>query len=167
MECLCGRCNFVITEYIGKNNKYIHNNVVKKKAGMIIYNPTLNKILIVQSRGNLWGFPKGSFNEGEDFDMCALRELKEETGICLCKEVLDVCEMYNVNENVRYYFMKTNVDYGDVTLQYDKFCDDNDVNGICWINLECLKELYYNNKIKLNYHARNCLYKIFKLSKKF
>ena len=74
MQCICGKCNFIMTSYIGKNHKYITNNTVKKKAGVILYNKTLNKILIVQSRGNLWGFPKGSFNDGEDFDKNYIRK---------------------------------------------------------------------------------------------
>ena len=39
------------------NKKFIEN---KKKAGVFIYDPKTNKILIVQSRGNLWGSPKGT-----------------------------------------------------------------------------------------------------------
>lgn len=166
MRCMCGKCNFIITDYKLKNIQY-NNNIVKKKAGVILFNPEQNKILIIQSRGNLWGFPKGSFNTGETFNECAIRELTEETGIHLNPIVIENSQSHNVNENVRYYFVESCVDYSDVTLQYDKYCDNNDVNGICWIKLECLQELYFNNKIKLNYHARNCLYKFFKISTKF
>lgn len=165
MKCICGKCNFILTSY-NKSDVVYSSNIVKKKAGVIIYNKKLNKILIIQSRGNLWGFPKGSFNKGETFNMCALRELKEETGIILSENVLEGCESYNVNESVRYYLLLTNTDYKDVTLQHDKYCEDNDVNGICWISIDCLKNLFYSNKIKLNYHARSCLYKFFKISKK-
>lgn len=166
MKCVCGNCKFVITTYIS-NNVHYNNNIIRMKAGVIIHNPTLNKILIIQSRGNLWGFPKGSFNENEEFKDCALRELKEETGIVLDDNIIDNSEYHDVNNSVRYYFVRSNTDYGNVNLQYDKHCANNDVNGICWINIECLKELYLNNKIKLNYHARNCLYKFFKITKKF
>ena len=167
MKCMCGDCNFIITTYICSHQVYYNNNIIKKKAGVIIYNNINNKILIIQSRGNLWGFPKGSFNEGETFEKCALRELKEETGIELNESVIDKGNYHNINNNVRYYFVETDVNYGSVNLQYDKHCTNNDVNGICWINIECLKDLYLNNKIKLNYHARNCLYKFFKISKRF
>jgi 8-oxo-dGTP pyrophosphatase MutT (NUDIX family) len=166
MKCLCGKCKFVITTYINKL-VYYNSNVIKKKAGVIIYNSSTDNILIVQSRGNLWGFPKGSFNQNETFEDCALRELKEETGIILHQSIVEGSKYHNINENVRYYFVESEIDYSDVCLQYDKYCYNNDVNGICWINLECLKELYFTNKIKLNYHARNCLYKFFKISKKF
>ena len=62
MKCICGKCNFIITDY-NKSELVYSNNIVKKKAGVIIYNRKLGKIIIVQSRGNLWGFPKGSFNK--------------------------------------------------------------------------------------------------------
>ena len=166
MECICGNCRFLISDYKVKNVQYC-DNIIKKKAGVILHNPKQNKILIVQSRGNLWGFHKGSFNTGETFEECALRELTEETGIQLTPVVIENSENHNVNENVRYYFVNSCIDYSDVTLQYDKYCVNNDVNGLCWIKLECLRELYFSNKIKLNYHARNCLYKFFKISKKF
>ena len=166
MKCMCGSCKFIITTYVNKPVIY-NNNIIKHKAGVIIYNKTLNKILIIQSRGNLWGFPKGSFNEDESFQECALRELKEETGIVLSNKIIEGSRYHNVNNNVRYYFVESNIDYGDVNLQYDKHCTNNDVNGICWLNIECLKDLYFNNKIKLNYHARNCLYKFFNISKRF
>jgi len=58
-----------------------------KKSGFIIQDINDdNYILLVQSCGNFWGFPKGSLEnigtkEEESYFECAIRELKEETGI--------------------------------------------------------------------------------------
>ena len=35
----------------------------RKKAGTVLCNNNTNSILLVQSRGNLWGFPKGSIEK--------------------------------------------------------------------------------------------------------
>ena len=162
MECYCKNCKFIVQPY--KNKKFVYtNDTPRNKSGVIIYNKQTNHILIVQSRGNLWGFPKGSFEEGEDFKTCAVRELKEETGIDVDMNELSIC--YNVNNRVKYYLVETNINHDNVNLQEDKYCDHNDVNGICWINLDCLKNMYMNENISFNYHARSCLYYFFKISK--
>ena len=41
----------------------------------------------------------------------------------------------------------------------------NDANGICWVKLKCLEDLMISGKLNLNYHARNCLYRFFKITK--
>ena len=162
MECYCKNCKFIIQPY--KHKKFVYtNNTPRNKAGVIIYNKETNHILIVQSRGNLWGFPKGSFEEGEEFNTCAVRELKEETGIDVDMNELNT--FYNVNGRVRYYLVETNEEHKDIKLQEDKYCEHNDVNGICWIDVNCLKHMYINKDIFLNYHARSCLYYFFKISK--
>jgi hypothetical protein len=57
--CNNGCCEIKIKLY--KEADYmIKNFKSKKKAGVFIYDPNTKKILIVQSRGNLWGSPKGS-----------------------------------------------------------------------------------------------------------
>lgn len=47
-------------------------------SGGLVYNG--NKILLIFRRGK-WDLPKGKLDEGEDLVSCALREIKEETGI--------------------------------------------------------------------------------------
>lgn len=154
--CKNGCCCLIVTKYIEKEVKII-DNIRKYKAGVILHNTHEDKILIVQSRGNLWGFPKGSFEEGETFESCAIRELKEETGIILDKKLLK--KFYKINNFVMYYY-----------VQYDKNdkleiqnSNNNDANGIGWINIECLNTLINEDDFKLNFHAKKCLQKFFKI----
>jgi len=61
------------------------DHVYPPKAGVIIFNKTLDKILTVKNRcydsGSKWGLPKGHLDEEEFPHKCASRELYEETGI--------------------------------------------------------------------------------------
>ena len=64
---------------------YDKNN---KKVGVFVYNSARGSILLVQSRGKLWGFPKGTLEKDECVKDCAIRELKEEAGIILTQDEL-------------------------------------------------------------------------------
>ena len=65
--------------------------MVKQSAGLLMYKVKDSKIMvfIVHPGGpfwkdkdeGAWSIPKGEINEGEDFLECAIREMKEETGI--------------------------------------------------------------------------------------
>lgn len=49
---------------------------------LVTKGPNNNKILLVKdSASSQWGFPKGEFKKGENLELTALRELKEETGL--------------------------------------------------------------------------------------
>jgi 8-oxo-dGTP pyrophosphatase MutT (NUDIX family) len=48
-------------------------------AGGLVLNPS-KSILLIFRKGK-WDLPKGKLDEGESLDQCALREVKEETGL--------------------------------------------------------------------------------------
>mgnify|MGYP001375423102 CR=1 FL=1 len=162
MRCKCTECKFVITPYIPKQQHHHNNSIRKYKSGILLYNPKTKSILIVQSRGNMWGFPKGSLEQGENFKECALREFREETGIVMKEDILDVTKEFKVNHFVKYYFVDTKREYNDIGINDDV---NNDANGICWIKLDCLRDMMINNDLKFNYHARCCLFHYFGISK--
>jgi len=62
MECKCKQCFFDITPYVEIRFKIYKGS--RSKAGAVISDEKGN-VILVQSRGNLWGFPKGSLEEGE------------------------------------------------------------------------------------------------------
>lgn len=49
--------------------------------GFIIYDVTKTKVLMVETKSGIYGFPKGKKHKGELAICCAFRELKEETNL--------------------------------------------------------------------------------------
>ena len=157
MTCPNKCCDIYTTKYVRYDNKEKDKTKYNKnKGGVVLFDPINNKVLLVQSRGNLWGFPKGTSEEGEDFQTCAQRELKEETGIHICKSLL-TNHIY-INSKVIYYYLEENYKNYPVQVQKD---DKNDANSIGWINLRCLQYMCENNIIKLNYQAKKAIRKSF------
>ena len=156
--CKCGKCKKIINEY-RDDNKIYNDNIRDKKSGVVIHNTDTNHILLVQSRGNLWGFPKGSLEINESFIDCAIRELREETGINIDSKQLS--REYELNKFAKYYYISTSNIYNNLEIIED---DSNDASGLFWIKLDCLEDLLYNDAINLNYHAKKCLYNYFKIS---
>ena len=128
------------------NDVEIKRQVRKRKAGGFLYDKHANKLLLVQSRGQLWGMPKGSFDPNETSLECAVREVKEETGVDI--NVTRETKCFCVNNCSYYYYVETNekpVHVQDVI--------DNDANGIGWFNLDCLKEMCNAKKLRINKHT--------------
>ena len=157
MLCVDGCCSFTICP-VKKYKTIPYKNTNPKKAGVVVYNSIQQKVLLIQSRGKLWGFPKGTMEHPETLNECAIRELKEETGISLNVKSLDVKNKTNINRST-YYYYDTMDEIGSVQEE-DPF---NDVNGLVWIKLSCLKKLYDISEIKLNYQCKYILINVFKL----
>ena len=143
-KCLDNCCSIYIKPYkIEEKNEVF---IEKKKAGVFFYDPDKDKVLIVQNKGNLWGIPKGTFENNENSIQCAIREVKEETGITLTKDAFENCKKFVIDDRVTYYFI--NMYENEVTVP------ENDVNGIGWVKVRCLIKLVKNNNLKFNYHAK-------------
>jgi ADP-ribose pyrophosphatase YjhB (NUDIX family) len=65
-------------------------------AGGIAYNEQ-GQILMIFRRGK-WDLPKGKLDEGETIEECALREVKEETGLKKLTLGAKICDTYHVYE---------------------------------------------------------------------
>ena len=154
--CINNCCKIVIEK--PKENNFVYSNInYNKKAGVLIYNNDKNTLLLVQSRGNFWGFPKGTIEKDEKVKDCALRELKEETGIILTKEDLHQCIC--INNKALYYIYDSRLESGSIQSQIK----NNDVNGITWIKMSCLLDMLKNNKMKLNFHCKFLLEHFFNI----
>lgn len=147
-------CKFKIKPYINNNqNISFHNN---KKAGIFIYDPKTTQVLLVQSRGNLWGFPKGTIKNMESPIDCAIREVKEETGLHI--NINNIKNYTNVHNNGIYYFCE--IKSKELEIQDHK---DNDANGIGWIKINCLQDCIYNGNIDINKHTEIVLERFLKI----
>lgn len=123
--------------------KYQHSFSPKKKAGVLMTSADRNKtkILVVQSRGRLWGIPKGGIENGENEMDCAFRELYEETGIKLDKNKSDVAATIRMKNG--YYFFLPNQPKHEL-----KLADCNDSTGVGWITKDCLKSLLMRRLVR-------------------
>lgn len=153
-------CAYAISPYQNSYVPYQSSKDIKtkiKKAGSFMYDKQFNKILLVQSRGQLWGPPKGSIQIDETPDECAMREVKEETGIDIKQEELN--ESVTIKTKALYYFIE--VDMKNYCVEPQNHVKDNDANGIGWFNVDCLNDLIANRHISINQHCRILIKKIF------
>lgn len=146
-NCFNGCCSLSIKPYCKKPFFFDRRNK-KQKAGVFIYDPSKNKVLLIQSRGNLWGPPKGTLDRDETYDKCAIREVKEETGLDV--DVSQFLCSISIRNKAVYFLIQS--DECDVSVQDHIY--GNDANGIGWVKIECLNELINKGKITLNSHCK-------------
>ena len=145
--CKDGCCTLKIKPYIMQDLQYQNFYAKQKKSGVFICDPKTNKVLIVQSRGHLWGPPKGTMEEGETEIQCATREVMEETGLDISTQSLIPIVVYN---KATYFYLEMNE--CDVNVQEKD--PSNDANGIGWIKIECLEKCIEIGNISITGHLR-------------
>jgi ADP-ribose pyrophosphatase YjhB (NUDIX family) len=143
--CKKGCCSLQIQPYKCTSTYKSKNSY--RKAGVFIYDPNKDKVLLVQSKGNLWGIPKGSLKYGETERICAIREVKEETGIITSEK--NFSKAMVIRNRAVYYYMEK--DECSVEVQN---IPNNDANAIGWINTQCLEQLIVDGNITLTQHCR-------------
>lgn len=119
-----------------------------KKAGVFIHDNSEERVLLVQSRGRLWGLPKGTVKVGETERECAVREVREETGLSLNFD--DFTKAVKIRNRSLYFY--TEMKQCDLNVQTDDA--ENDANGICWLKISCLCKCIYDGTIKVNQDCR-------------
>ena len=123
-------------------------------AGGLVINEKEEMLFIF--RRTHWDLPKGKLDEGESIETCALREVKEETGIKNCILEKFLCKTFHqyfdqwVNEEVIketwWYAMKSNSSE-KLTPQTEE-----DIEQIIWVDktdLNILLEKTYPNIIEV------------------
>ena len=150
-------CKFITSYYHNKINYKFKQRYTK--AGFFIYNKETKMVLLIQSKGSLWGFPKGTCEKFETIFECAVRELYEETGLQLTIDRPFHC--IKVYDNSFYYLLE--ISHFQPSLQIQNSIHNNDVSGIGWFQLECLYNLCTQSDFSINSHCRFLLNKFFDL----
>ena len=97
----------------------------EKSCGGVVFTRKGNDIhyVIIQHLGGHWGFPKGHMEPGEDEKTTALREIREEIGVCaVLKDGFRIPEEYplprkpGVTKQVVYFL----AEYSGQKIQYQK-----------------------------------------------
>jgi len=153
-QCANGCCTLEVKPYTPSPEEKHTSSVKRKKSGIFVYNPTRNSILIVQSRGNLWGNPKGTLQPGETDIGCALREVCEETGINIAVNRLQ--RATRIKNDAIYFYTEVDQDLA-VSVQHTNSDADNDANGVGWINIDCLRKMVEDSQLNITSHLKTTL----------
>lgn len=125
------------------------------KAGAFIFDPVTQRVLLVRSKNDVWGCPKGTIDNGETALECAIREVHEETGLDISRKKF---EKITYLSKATYFYME--LPYCEVHIQTHEDEEKNDAVGITWINIDCLCEMLEKGAIVLSNQC-NYLFKKF------
>jgi len=161
--CLGNCCKLYKRKYLDRKKTYSF----RKKAGTILYIENIFReieIILVQSNGNFWGFPKGGYENDETAIDCAKRETFEETGLDISLETFEKCgEIYRSKYYTYFLLNLGNFSRGEINSiilrNIQQEIEDN--TGITIIKISCLIKLYKNKMIKLNKQCIEILNRIF------
>ena len=107
--------------------------------GCICISPNNRMLLVKGRKGQMWSFPKGHKEPSDKSSLaCALRELKEETGICLKQDYIS--------------FKKYKAEYFifEVSTEYRLFPQDmQEIEDAKWFTYEEICELHKNVDVSL------------------
>jgi len=145
-----------------KNVQYTKTKIRKRKAGVFLYDSCIDKILLVQSRGDKWGFPKGTLEDNETVEECAIREVFEETGIKVSMAELESYTRLKVDKATYFYSTVESTQPKYQTLP--EHHANNDATGLVWISRMCLVQCVNNGQMVLNSHCKKLLTKILKIN---
>lgn len=150
---------FLSSYYPGQNTRHKYKQM---KAGVFIYDPERNVVLLVQSRYDKWGSPKGTKEAtDETVESCAIREVLEETGIQLKMDEILSAKKYVIDRSTYFYLEKSSIQYPCDIIVNDV---DNDATGIGWIHPDCIMHAYIMGKMDLNSHCKKLLLRFLQLN---
>ncbi|MCD8025811.1 MAG: NUDIX domain-containing protein [Clostridiales bacterium] len=131
----------------------------EKSCGAIIfYKAKKNtKILLVKnSNGRYWSFPKGHVEKGENEQQTALREIKEETGLDVTihddfREVSEYCPFGKIRKRVVFFLAQAFTD--NVKIQ------EEEIDSYIWVDLQQARKMCtYDNDLRIIEKAETAIH---------
>lgn len=104
-------------------------NTRNAKVGGIVLDGEQNLLIVFGRYSQKWGVPKGCLEDNETFLEGALREIREETGLCLEPESSNKLVYWGVNR-ARLYILRV-----DETRPSLKPKDNTEIGQAEWIDL--------------------------------
>lgn len=98
--------NMLIVGDVQESLKLFKNTFKYIRAGGGVVKNSRNEYLFIFRKGK-WDLPKGKLDEGEDIRFCAIREVKEETGIQQVEIIEELCQSYHIYIEKEFVFKKT------------------------------------------------------------
>ena len=103
-------------------------------AGGVVLNEH-DELLMIYRRGK-WDLPKGKLDEGEDIELCALREVREETGLQQLTIESKICDTYHIYSQYNEQLLKRTAWYKMKGTSADKLKPQKEENILeaRWVN---------------------------------
>lgn len=128
--------------FLNENVEALYNAFKKKfklvlAAGGLVHDG--NEVLLIFRRGK-WDLPKGKLDEHEDLEACAVREIKEETGLNSIKLEGMLCTTYHTYHERSEYILKESHWYLIQGNMQEPFVPqlDEDIEKCEWVSMEKL-----------------------------
>lgn len=130
----------------------------EKSCGAIVYRKfhgNVELLLIKNTNGGHWSFPKGHVEKGETEEETALREIKEETGIDVVldtsfRQVITYAPKKEIVKDVIYFLAKA--------ITYDYTPQEEEIAQIKWVEINHANTiLSYDNDRQLVLKAKNVI----------
>lgn len=97
-------------------------------------------LLVLGRKSDKWGFPKGHMEAGETEEETAIREVQEETGICIPRSRLSQTNKVRFKNNIYFIVLYDITEDGD----FGQNIDFKEIASIRWFTTQELLELEMN-----------------------
>ncbi len=121
----------------------------ERSAGAVVFNPKINKYLLLHYPTGHWDFPKGHVEKDEKDVDAAKREIFEETG-------LEIEILFGFNEIIKYHFKEQGVFIEKKVVYFLGITEKEEIklsyehDGYAWLRYEdALNRLTYNSSKKV------------------
>lgn len=156
-RCLCGKCFSTMASFWPARMRYTTRAKPVKAGAFITSSADAHMfVLLVQSHGRMWGPPKGTVEDSESLAECAVREVREETGLSIS---VDNKQSTSVGRRVYLYHIHMQKAY----IQ-PRAVPHNDSTAAGWFSVQCIQHNVEHTGFPVNHVLRASLQRFLDIS---